>query len=773
MCFSCSDIPDDSINPITELSLKQSSSGTIATEGEVDWYHYRAIEANNIMQVNCFSNTYRPDVDLLVTVFEVDDSGNKVRMLADHAPEDSQLPADIQMNIYIDSPKDIYISVRDLLDDEYSDNPYYLTIDFTGGADGNDNFTEAIALTVDDASSCRTDCIGTIGDVDCYSFSASVDGIYNILIDFNQFAGGTDVELSIDLYNSEGVLQESLSRPQGSSYNLLPFLTSGEYYILIDDYGKDDFDNASTYQICINSATTNEASVNDSIENASAMTYDNASCTYSISGSLDYMEDVDWYQFSLQNIETTGFKVLNIRFDDGEEEIGFNYQVNIINIQESTENPLLSHSFVGGSTEYQSQIKAAESGDHYLMIQASPGQTISQSAPYTVSIEVLDIEDQAEVNEKIVDPNTGETAIGNNTINTADELLPDTTTIGKIGYRGDEDWYYIEIEDTAEPQILEVFLDTNSETSYVEYYLSIIRDQLHMKAFDTIGEDGPTELKMSLLVPAIESGNPVHYFFKVCDYQGDDGDGLTEYRIRANLRDIPASLPSNPNINSSSVTYYKEDVEREDDSAVSIALEHNSLSEKEYKVNTTILKFNDPNDSNFQGEGISRIYDASTDLTTITFPWVAGYIDFQGDQDWFQIDMAPLFSDANVPLESDWYYDIQIELHTGNPGSPVEYVWKLYRDYDQDGELVDYERDSNGFMASAGDGDTDIQAFDIIAPNPGEEFWVGDAWKGKFYLSISDFNYISSEHPDDDWDYDYAPYHFKLTLIYHPGVSYP
>jgi len=189
------------------------------------------------------------------------------------------------------------------------------------------------------------------------------------------------------------------------------------------------------------------------------------------------------------------------------------------------------------------------------------------------------------------------------------------------------------------------------------------------------------------------------------------------------------------------------------------------LIQKEYVVNTTLLNYNTANPEN----GITKIKNG--DLTTISFPWIGGYIDFQGDQDWFQIDLGPLFEEGSEP-DSEWYYDIKIALR--GPGSSVEYVWKFYRDRNQNQILVDRPRDSNGFFASAGDSDTNIQRIHITIPTEGtdQEFWVGDAWKGKFYLSINDFNYINSEYPDDDWGYD-QPYYYKITLIYHPGESNP
>jgi hypothetical protein len=296
-----------------------------------------------------------------------------------------------------------------------------------------------------------------------------------------------------------------------------------------------------------------------------------------------------------------------------------------------------------------------------------------------------------------------------------------------------------------------------------------MRDSVVKKVFDANGEDGGTELKTSILIPAMASQTPVTYFLRVCDYQGDDGDGTTQYRIRANLSDIPSSLPIDSNIDPGEVIYHSEDSEIADETSETINMEHNSLTRKAYDANTTLLDFNVLNPAN----GITKTKNADS-TTTITFPWIAGYIDFEGDQDFFKLDFGPL-SEEGVALDSSWYYEIRIDLHVDNPGSSTEYVWKLYRDRNNNQLLVDRQRDSNGFFASAGDPDTDKQAFDITTPAQGtdQQFWVGDAWEGGFYLNICDFNYINSVHPDDDWGYDGAPYYFKLTLIYHPGESYP
>jgi hypothetical protein len=390
------------------------------------------------------------------------------------------------------------------------------------------------------------------------------------------------------------------------------------------------------------------------------------------------------------------------------------------------------------------------------MIRSTGNETFSGEAPYTVSIQVLDVSDPAELVVKA-------SGTGNDTIDTADVLTPSAdpndSTEAFIGFRGDEDWYAVTIDDTSLPQVLEVFLDTDAQPSSVDYYVSIIRDGVIKKMFDANGGDSGTELKTSLLVPAI--GSQLTYYFRVADYQGDDGDGTVPYRIRANINAIPVSLPPDAGITGTVV--YHDEITELSDSAETIRLEHNSLTQKEYRANTPILNYNVSNPA----AGIQKTQAGS--LTTISFPWVAGYIDFQGDQDWYRLDFSSLIDDP----ASDWYYEIRIDMHEGTPGSSVEYVWKLFRDRNNNQILVDRQGDSNGFFASAGDVDTDKQAFDMVIPNGTQEFWVGDDWEGSFYLNMSDFDYVGSSHPDDDWGYDGAPYYFKVTLVYHPGVSYP
>ena len=216
-------------------------------------------------------------------------------------------------------------------------------------------------------------------------------------------------------------------------------------------------------------------------------------------------------------------------------------------------------------------------------------------------------------------------------------------------------------------------------------------------------------------------------------------------------------------------TYFSEIAERENNPSETIFVEVDSLTQKTYLADTALLAFN--NESQAQSVSITENPDQTR---TIVFPWIAGYIDFQGDQDWYAIDLGP-WMEAGVAMDTSWYYDIQIELHMESPGGDVEYVWKFFRDMNGNQILVDRPQDSDGFFASAGDGDLGPQAMDITTPEPtgDDPFWVGDEWQGRFYISMSDFNFVGSELPDDDWGYEGKPYYIRMTLVYHPGQSHP
>ena len=107
-----------------------------------------------------------------------------------------------------------------------------------------------------------------------------------------------------------------------------------------------------------------------------------------------------------------------------------------------------------------------------------------------------------------------------------------------------------------------------------------------------------------------------------------------------------------------------------------------------------------------------------------------GYIEFEGDRDWYGIDIQG-------------ERDVLVEIWNNAP-SPVEFIWFMY------------EPNSTRVFASAGDStEADDNVIHIVTGD-NEEFWVGAENSGLYVFKISDFN-------RNDWD-TAVPYHFRVVL---------
>jgi hypothetical protein len=156
------------------LQANEPAAGEISKVGDVDWYTYQVTAPDTLLQIFCNSQTLRPDVDLLMSVYEEDADGNKVRLFGTHAAEGAAVPAELQINLFVGEPKEIFIAVRDLKDDEASkDETYYVRVTEAEAADGNETFAQADQLVIDDETSCKEDNIGDVGDTDCYTFDVA------------------------------------------------------------------------------------------------------------------------------------------------------------------------------------------------------------------------------------------------------------------------------------------------------------------------------------------------------------------------------------------------------------------------------------------------------------------------------------------------------------------------------------------------------------------------------------------------------------------------
>ena len=749
----------DSESQVRSLDIGQSQTDYISVKGEVDTYRLRANETNRFLHLHCEERASGSDVDILVTVFE-DVGGQRRRLFGKHKPDGASLGADLDLWVYIDAPKDLYITVRDLMDDDASvDIPYHLRATFEDAAEGNHDFSNARPLAVD--TTAVSDAIEQIGEVDCFTFDVAGSGVFRVNVHHYKPTGGTPVQLAISLYDYHGNLVQRLADPY---HTILGYLTpaSGPYFIIVEDSDSLDGDAGAPYDISIESVAVDEAEDNDLTDDATQLVADHAG-TYTAEGTVDYgassiapdhAGDWDWYQFTLGAPEgATTYHQVQMTIDGGDVVEG-TAPLRIV-VYDDTLTMITAHDFDPGSPAYQNQFRTTN-GAYFVAVAPANPKRLDRGTRYRVQLAESALVDTIETTD-------------DNTVNSAVDLNDDIPAQGWVAYHSDVDWYALDV-DTTGPRILSVAL--TAEASIVDYQLSIWRgDRMIKKVTDLDGSDGQTRLKTSILVPEDALQPSAVYHFKVCDAQNDEGTGVP-YQIAA--ASVPvAGDPGHVAQTAGQTLLYYGETDREAGEAAAVELEIFSRLQPTFKANTEWLDFRDP-----AAVGIQKT-EPGDGTTIITFPWICGYVDYQDDRDFFQIDLGKL-DPAN--METTWYYDVVVRLVVPVPGSAVEYVWKFYRDSNQNAIIMDDPTSPDGYKAC--DGDTTPQtigALDLTTPSGDDTFWIGSEWgeDAKFYLSLGDFNYLRlpqtdepNDQPDNDWGYD-APYYFTVTLTYHPGQAIP
>jgi hypothetical protein len=747
---------------------------TIGSEQDVDVYHVRANTTNGILSINCDGYAPYQEVDLLVTVYE-DEVAAENRLFADHAAENSAVTPKIDINLFIDEPKDIYITVRDLKDDDASlEEPYHISVHLSDSVADNDDLTNATTISGYGSEAAVEEQIDYVGDVDCFAFSAPNEGVYGINVDYSPYDDGTNktkVALKVKLYDPDGDLIQSLANIQGNQFRMLSYLSGSNepYHIVIEDIGKNDFDELSPFTVWVDQLDVAETFDNDSEASAQPLTYDAALEGFLVSGSLDYSSaevsdnhgpDKDVYAMALDGIATVGdIKVLRLTLQDGDTAQNFNYQVSMLDGSGET---IMTHDFIGGADPYECQVKAG-AGTHYLVLQPADQKNLTQRHSYSATVKVIGIEDADEQGN------------GNNTESNATALTAGVSREAKISYRGDVDFYEIEVP-TDVPKVLSMYLD--SSESLVAYQMQLLTNQVLKTVLDKDGSDAPTQLKTSVYISDMPAATTTFYV-KVCDFQNDNGDDVP-YTLLVTVDDIPtqAQLTGAP---AGDLVYFSEIAEENlaSDEMVEVEVEIAGHFQPLFNASTAIFDFRAA-DLAAKGIVMTPAVPDADDTVTIELPWIAGFVDYQGDRDLFQLNLDHLLEAA--PENDAWYYDIQIQLVAA--GSDVEYVWQMYRDTAPQGVFH-----TDRYFAAYGDMDLGANAIDLMAPDSGssddrlsDDFFVGSRWSpgsNPIYLMINDFNYITdpstgqdNPNPDDDWGYD-APYYFKVTLTYHPGEDEP
>jgi len=756
-CSGGSGDPDGGTG-MAEMTLGVTETGTIASVGEVDTYSLRVAETNRFLSISCDETSSGSGVDLMVTVFEEDEDGNLTRLFGKHKPMNATPPANIDMALYIDTPKDLVITVRDVMDNDASSTvSYRLVCNYTEGGEGNHDFSNAESLTIG-TSATFFDAIEEVGEVDCFTFSPDRAGVYSVTVTPNSEYLSTNIQLASALYDADGNRIQTVTEPDDTMLSLLD-PADGPFYITVHDRDDSDMDAAAVYGVTVAPVDATETMVNDSSDTATMLSESGG--TFTADGEIEYAsaslaagygEDMDWYTFDLADPAPDTYQAVDITIS-GSSSANASLILRV-EVYDADLDIVMSRDFSCGGDDYRNRFRAG-SGPYYLSVSPLNPEKLDQGAEYQVLLQPGDLTDDDD-----------------NTANDAISLTSDVPETGSIGYQADVDWYSLTV-DTSSPRIVGVELA--SDTSVVDYQLSIWRGtELVKQVSDLDGTDGDTHLKTSVYVPEDIIGT-ADYYFKVGDAQNNEGSDVA-YTITATETTVPTSVATIAQVGSDTLRYHGEIDEQNETGGdfTEVELEVFSGYQPTFSANTDWLDFK----AAVLPDGID-LTEPGDGTTVIDFPWISGYIDYQGDRDMFQIDLDKL-SDAGA--ETAWYYDIEVRMVVPSPGSEVEYVWKFYRDRNLNGVVMDDPTSPDGYKACAGDTTPDIvESMDLTVPTGDDIFWVGNDWgeNAKFYFGISDFNYQvlpdseeENPDPDEDWGYD-APYYFKLQMIYHPGVSEP
>jgi len=740
----------------TRLLLQNTSlEGKINTAADVDWY---TIDMNEpgIVALKVHNNTMRYDVDILATIYEQDPSGNRVRIAADHFPEESASSSTININVNITEPKTLTIAIRDLDDNDYSETETYnISYDVAAPEDNNGTFDTAVDVLLN--SRCHTDSIGTVGDTDVMQFTLAESGVYDIATEFSAFAGGTAVDLKMSLFTSEGELVRSVTKTVDSIYRMVESLAAGSYYVLVNDQGKDNFDTSSPYTTCLASVTTSEVSANDTQQTATTI---NGDRHYLINGSLDYAGDQDWSSIQ-SGPAPTSIQVLQVTFDPSDSN-GCNSWY-LLEISDTSDNILFSKEYSTETGARTAEIKVETIGEHFISVSAIDDQVCSLDSGigmrYDVTVDSIDVSDDAEMGN------------GNNTINTATQLdeTSSTETQAKLSYVGDVDWYKITVPaDHSQDRVLEVFIDSEGITP-LQYNITLFKGDDILDAFtEWESDDFPVSFKSSYFISQTLGNTNSDYFVKIVDMQSDQADIDNGYTLRSNIVPITTQAPTVSDANVSNARFFDETSEQS-----ALATGSNVLN--------LIVDANDHREFSYNAIAFtvtseplgSIVTNPDADTIEVTLPWQTGFIDYYNDRDWYQLDIAANYIAAGGTAET-WYSEIQIELYSPAPGSLVEYAWGLYRDASNNHTLEDWQSD-DGLFASNGDVNASATPVDLKTPaaDAASPMWINhETAADPFYLTVADIINQSTNVADNDWGYD-APYYIRVKLIYHSDAAQP
>jgi hypothetical protein len=432
----------------------------------------------------------------------------------------------------------------------------------------------------------------------------------------------------------------------------------GPYYVIVEDSDSRHADQGAPYALTVNTVGVGEAQANGDISSPTEITPD-AAGAYAAAGAIDYgcsslspdhAADVDLYRFVVGTIGGSDFHQLELSIDDGEAVDGTS-PVRVMVI-DSDMDTITSYDYSPGSDAYRNHIRIQD-GEYFISVAPANSKRLSRSTTYQVQLSDTATDDAYETS----DENTQDT----DRILTAGVPIND----GYVSYPADVDWYGIDVN-TSNANIFSVDFRA-ADTSIVDYQVSIwLGDRMIKKVTDADGSGIATHLKTSILLPSQDPAGTLRYHIKVCDAQNNEGSNVA-YTLRADIDAVPTASPGHAPETSGTLYFYGETTQEAQETE-QVELEILSTLQPTFKANTSYLDFRNNPDIDTTSTGANT--------TEITFPWITGYVDYQGDREFFRIEFDKL--DPSGP-DTTWYYEVEVRLVVP-AGSDVEYVWKLYRD---------------------------------------------------------------------------------------------
>jgi hypothetical protein len=741
------------------LMQNEIAYGSVSALGKVNWYEYSLTGDQRVLTIDVESETRRADVELLVTLFRKQADGTFERLYADHAAESSTRGANVQINYPFESAETVYVSVRDLLDDEASDREYRIKIS-EGQQDLSDNsFESATPMQVD--QSCESGRIDAVGDVDFFQFDLNQSQVIQLQTHAS-LAADSPVRFDVQLFDAQRNRVIQSTTVENDAVVLQPYLAAGQYTVAIADYGKDHYDLSSSYRLCALTVDDLEQGENDQLATAESLTFSNNELVHT--GKLGYQGDVDWFGLSTSAVQSGYLTVWNIELQANNSKNDIQYD--ILNAQGESVYSVVQ---TAGSSLVSHHLKV-DSGQYHIQVTS---ESVTSEIDYGFSIAQEEVDDYAEL------------STGDNRIDTANVVaIPNSGLLeGKISYLGDIDWYEVSVPKKSNTYQNVEFLLSGNDNSPVEYQMQVVLDDDVETLKDPITSDAILDIRTSRLIPPSDTNDNIRYYVKISDQFGKRSDPFVGYTLQVNVNDVldnrqgqvPAEVQSN------SIVFSRESDEQDqlmEESQDNLTIEHNGYVHKQYAPDLTTLAFRDPNTANSKTR-----YETTNDSVSITLPWISGYIDYAHDQDWYKLDLRSLGQDIDGMVtypDEKWMYNISIELVSA--ATDVEYQWRIYRDGGDNQQIRDRSNKSDGFFATNGDDTLEQESIAIVTSEDatGDTFYAGSLWKDDLYIAVIDGNYVkkpSNKAMNERWDVDWSdpltPYFLQVTLEYKSGQDQP